>query len=112
MTSERILFVTGRFAEEPLRGVVGQLAAETGFVGDIAVTKISVAALLHTDWLAGQLQIDEPVDRVILPGWCQGDLAQLELQFGVPFELEPKCAGRSNRSFGPSSNGTPNCNSS
>ena len=90
MTSERILFVTGRFAEEPLRGVVGQLAAETGFVGDIAVTKISVAALLHTDWLAGQLQIDEPVDRVILPGWCQGDLAQLELQFGVPFELGPK----------------------
>ena len=90
MTSERILFVTGRFAEEPLRGVVGQLATETGFVGDVAVTKISVAALLHTDWLAGQLQIDEPVDRVILPGWCQGDLARLESQFGVPFELGPK----------------------
>ena len=90
MSGERILFVTGRFAEEPLRGVVSQLATETGFVGNVAVTKISVAALLHADWLAGQLQIDEPVDRVILPGWCQGDLSRLESQFGVPFELGPK----------------------
>lgn len=90
MSGERILFVTGRFAEEPLRRVVGQLASESGFAGEVAVTKISVAALLHTDWLAGQLQIDEPVDRVILPGWCQGDLARLESQFGVPFELGPK----------------------
>ena len=90
MSGERILFVTGRFAEESLRGVVNQLAAETGFAGRIAVTKISVAALLHADWLAGQLTIDEPVDRVILPGWCQGDLSRLESQFNVPFELWPK----------------------
>jgi dihydropteroate synthase-like protein len=90
MTGERILFVTGRFAEEPLRGVVGQLATQTGFVADIAVTKISVAALLHADWLVGQLQVDGAVDRVILPGWCQGDLSKLESQFGVPFELGPK----------------------
>ena len=90
MSGERILFVTGRFAEESLRGVVNQLAAETGFAGRIAVTKISVAALLHADWLAGQLTIYEPVDRVILPGWCQGDLSRLESQFNVPFELGPK----------------------
>ena len=90
MTAERILFVTGRFAEQPLREVVSGLATEVGFVPHVAVTKISVAALLHADWLAGQLQIDEPVDRVILPGWCQGDLSRLESQFGVPFELGPK----------------------
>lgn len=90
MTGERILFVTGRFAEEPLRRVVSQLAAESGFVGHVAVTKISVAALLHTDWLAGQLKIEAPVDRAIVPGWCQGDLSQLESQFGIPFELGPK----------------------
>lgn len=90
MTGERILFVTGRFAGEPLRGVVGQLARQTGFVADVAVTKISVAALLHADWLAGQLQINESFDRVILPGWCQGELTKLETQFGVPFERGPK----------------------
>jgi dihydropteroate synthase-like protein len=90
MTGERILFVTGRFAEEPLRGVVNQLATQTGFVADIAVTKISVAALLHADWLVGQLKVDDVFDRVILPGWCQGDIAKLESRFGVPFELGPK----------------------
>ena len=90
MTGERILFVTGRFAEEPLRNVVSRLAAEINFVAHVAVTKISVAALLHVDWLAGQLQIDQPIDRVILPGWCQGDLSKLQSQFGVPFELGPK----------------------
>jgi dihydropteroate synthase-like protein len=90
MTGERILFVTGRFAEESLRNVVNRLAAEIDFVAHVAVTKISVAALLHVDWLAGQLRIEEPVDRVILPGWCQGDPARLESQFGVPFELGPK----------------------
>lgn len=90
MSGERILFVTGRFAEEPLRKVVSRLASESGFAGEVAVTKISVAALLHTDWLAGQLQINEAFDRVILPGWCQGELSKLETQFGVPFELGPK----------------------
>ena len=90
MTGERILFVTGRFAEEPLRGVVDQLAVQTGFVADVAVTKISVAALLHVDWLAGQLKLDDAVDRVILPGWCQGELSKLESRFGVSFELGPK----------------------
>jgi len=90
MTGERILFVTGRFAEEPLRGVVDQLAVQTGFVADVAVMKISVAALLHADWLAGQLELDDAVDRVILPGWCQGELSKLESLFGVSFELGPK----------------------
>lgn len=90
MTGERILFVTGRFAEEPLRKVVSQLAKQTGFVADVAVTKISVAALLHADWLIGQLQVDDAFDRVVLPGWCQGELSKLESQFGVPFELGPK----------------------
>lgn len=90
MTGERILFVTGRFAEEPLRKVVDQLASENGFAGEVAVTKISVAALLHTDWLTGQLEINESFDRVILPGWCQGELTKLETQFGLPFELGPK----------------------
>ena len=90
MTGERILFVTGRFAEETLRTVVNRLATEMGFLAHVAVTKISVAALLHVDWLSGQLRIEEPVDRVILPGWCQGDPERLTSQFGVPFELGPK----------------------
>lgn len=90
MNGERILFVTGRFAEDSLRGVLQRLSSELDFVAQVAVTKISVAALLHCDWLSGQLRIEEQFDRVILPGWCQGDPARLESQFGVPFQLGPK----------------------
>lgn len=90
MTAERILFVTGRFAEQPLREVVGKLESEFGISGTVAVTKISVAALLHVDWLAGQLQIEEAFDRAILPGWCQGDPQRLQEQFDIPFEIGPK----------------------
>jgi dihydropteroate synthase-like protein len=87
---ERILFVTGRLAEEPLRRVVAELAAQTGFEGEIAVTGISVAALTHVEWLARKLEITGEFDRVILPGWCQGEVQRLAEQFGVPFERGPK----------------------
>jgi dihydropteroate synthase-like protein len=30
------------------------------------------------------------IDRVILPGWCEGDLAGIEQNAGVPVELGPK----------------------
>jgi len=90
MSGERILFVTGRLAEEPLRRVVAELAAQTGFEGEIAVTGISVAALTHVQWLARKLEITGEFDRVILPGWCQGELKQLVEHFGVPFERGPK----------------------
>ena len=36
MTGERILFVTGRFAEEPLRGIVDQLAVRRVLLGQRA----------------------------------------------------------------------------
>ncbi len=87
---ERILFVTGRLAEEPLRRVVSELATKTGFEGEVAVTGISVAALTHVEWLARKLEITGEFDRVILPGWCQGEVERLVEQFGVPFEKGPK----------------------
>ncbi len=90
MTTERILFVTGRLAEQSLRHVVADLNSEADVSPEIAVTGISVAALMHVDWLRQKLQIDQPFDRVVLPGWCQGDLGVLEQQFGMPFELGPK----------------------
>jgi len=90
MSGERILFVTGRLAEEPLRRVVAELAAQRGFKGEIAVTGISVAALTHVEWLARKLEITGEFDRVILPGWCQGEVKRLAEHFGVPFERGPK----------------------
>jgi len=85
-----ILFVTGRLAESSLRTVAADLSQRLGFRYEIAVPGIQVAALLHTDLLRRRLTVPDEVDRVILPGWCQGDITELEDRFGVPFERGPK----------------------
>ncbi|MCH2213077.1 MAG: DUF6513 domain-containing protein [Fuerstiella sp.] len=86
----KFIFVTGRLAEPGLREVVTRLSAELGFEYEIAVPGIQVAALLHTNLLRKRLTVSEDTDLVILPGWCQGELADLENDFGIPFERGPK----------------------
>lgn len=85
-----LLFVTGKLAEPALRRVVEPLAAAAGFTYEVAVLPITVAALIHIRWLQRKLVVPAHVSRVILPGWCQGDLSPLVQQWGVPFELGPK----------------------
>lgn len=94
---ERILFVTGRLAERQVREQVESLSRKLGFNASVHVVGISVAALLHAPWLLKKLEasgllhdINSRFDRVILPGWCQGDLRLLTQRFGVPFELGPR----------------------
>jgi dihydropteroate synthase-like protein len=88
--AQRILFVTGRLAEFSLRRVLDGLSRQAGFESEVAVLGISVAALMQTDWVRRKLQVPAGIDRIILPGWCQGDIRQLAAQWGVPFELGPK----------------------
>ncbi|MBL4885851.1 MAG: dihydropteroate synthase [Planctomycetaceae bacterium] len=87
---EYVLFVTGRLAEPALRRVVDLIVAEHGIRAEIEVLGISVAALMHVGWVTRKLTVPEGVSRVILPGWCQGDLKKLEEKYGVPFQLGPK----------------------
>src|SRR5689334_345964 len=89
MNPERILFVTGRLAEPALRRTVAGLGSE-GIEPVVAVLGISVAALMHAEWVRRKLTVPEDVARVILPGWCQGDVDALSRHFGKPFELGPK----------------------
>jgi dihydropteroate synthase len=87
----RYVFVTGRLAEFALRQVLDDLAPRAGFRAEIAVLPISVAALMTPQWAARHLEVPEGVDRVILPGYCRGDLAPLvEKAQGVPVELGPE----------------------
>ncbi len=90
MSRERLLFVTGRLAEPSLRDVLRPLAERVGFDYEIAVLGISVAALMHVDWLRRKLVVPTEMTRVILPGWCLGDLDALSAPFGVPCVRGPK----------------------
>lgn len=90
MPAERILFVTGRLAEVSLRELLATLAPKAGFEYDVAVLGISVAALMSVDFVARKLGAPQAVDRVLLPGWCGGDLDSLAQKFGTRFERGPK----------------------
>ncbi len=73
----RILFVTGKLAEPALRRLLAELAPKAGFDYVLAVLPITVAALAPTSWIARHLTLSEPIDRVVLPGLCPGDLEPL-----------------------------------
>jgi dihydropteroate synthase-like protein len=90
MSRERILFVTGRLAEHSLQTVLQPLSQKIGFDFEIAVLGISVAALMHVNWVRRKLVLPGQYTRAVLPGWCGGDLSMLNEQFGIPFELGPK----------------------
>jgi dihydropteroate synthase-like protein len=85
--SERLLFVTGKLAAPALRDTLGR--AELPFEYDVAVMKITVAALMTTDWIARFLEVPEAVTRIMIPGMCEGTVEVLSERFGIPAEKGP-----------------------
>jgi dihydropteroate synthase len=94
----RVLFVTGRLAEPALRRVLGEM--ERPFEADVAVMKITVAALMTTPWIARSLEVPAGTDLVLLPGLVEGDTAVLADKFGVRVEKGPKDLREIPRYFG------------
>lgn len=89
-TPPRILFVTGRLAEFALRRVLDELAPRAGFVAEVAVLPITVAALMTPKWAARHLEVADGIDRIILPGLLRGDLTPIhEKVRGTPVERGP-----------------------
>jgi dihydropteroate synthase-like protein len=85
--SERLLFVTGKLAAPALRDTLGR--AELPFDYDVAVMKITVAALMTTDWIARRLEVPDGATRIMIPGMCEGDIEVLSERFGIPAEKGP-----------------------
>lgn len=95
---EKILFVTGRLAEPALRKIL----AATSLPGqyEIAVMPISVAALMTTAWIGRHFALPPDhrryvplppgCDLILIPGYCEGDLAEIEQVCGAPVERGPK----------------------
>lgn len=90
MGPEHIHLVTGRLAEAALRRVVGPLAERQGFAWSIDVLPITVAALMTPAWVARHIRVPSSATRVLLPGYCEGDLAPLREQLTIPVERGPR----------------------
>ncbi len=88
--AEHIHFVTGRLAQQALEAVVPSLAADVGFAYSIDVLPITVAALMSPEWIAKHIEIPASANRVLIPGYCDGDLQALELAAGVPVAVGPR----------------------
>ena len=84
----RVLFVTGKLAEPALRRTLGEM--QPPFEAAVAVMKITVAALMTTEWIARSLEVAPGTDLVLLPGLCEGDTGPLAEKFGVRVEKGPK----------------------
>ena len=84
----RVVFVTGKLAEPALRRVLGE--AELPFAFEIATQRITVAALMTTDWLARHLQLPADTDLVLIPGLCEGATSVIEDALHVRVEKGPK----------------------
>src|SRR3954454_12183555 len=85
--AERYLFVTGKLAAPALRATLER--AKLPFAYDVAVMKITVAALMTTEWIARRLEVGPDVTRIMIPGLCQGDAAMVAERLGVPAEKGP-----------------------
>lgn len=90
--AENLLFLTGKLAEKSLKKVLDEVQSNpktTPFKYRIQQIGLSVAALMTPDLIARRLKEAGNADKIILPGLCQGDLMQLEAQYGVPVVRGP-----------------------
>lgn len=90
MPREHIHFVTGRLAEHALKSIVAPLAAQAGFAYTVDVLPITVAALMTPEWIARHWHVPADASRVILPGYCEGDLSPLAATTAAKIERGPR----------------------
>lgn len=84
----KVLFVTGKLAEPALRRTLTEM--KPSFEWDIAVLKITVAALMTTPWISKFLKVPQDTDLILLPGLVEGETALLSNQFGIDTAKGPK----------------------
>jgi dihydropteroate synthase-like protein len=96
--ADRYLFVTGKLAAPALRGTLER--AGLPFEYEVAVMKITVAALMTTSWIAKRLEVPEGVTRIMIPGLCQGDVGEIGERFDLPAEKGPADLKRLPAHFG------------
>lgn len=84
----RVLFVTGKLAEPALRRTLAETTLPFGY--EVAVLRITVAALMTTEWIARFLEPPPGIDLILIPGLCEGDPAAIERRTGISARKGPK----------------------
>ena len=94
---EKILFLTGRLAEPALRRTLADISLPCPY--EVVVMPISIAALMTTTWIAHLFTLPEnhprhrrlppDCDLMLIPGHCQGDLAEIEQVCEIKVEKGP-----------------------
>ena len=90
---DNLLFVTGKLAEKSLHKVLQEVQSNPKtpvFKYRVEQIGVSVAALMTPDLIARRLKSTGEANKMILPGLCQGDLSQLQRQYGIPVERGPE----------------------
>ena len=98
---EHILFLTGRLAQPSLERVLASIDSPP-FTWEVRELGLQVAALMTADMICRRLPLPlmagiginfpapRPVDRLIVPGRCRGDLGALAAHFGIPVQRGPE----------------------
>lgn len=84
---EKLLFLTGRLAEQRLNNILQTMQPD--FAYEVENIGVSVAALMTADMIKRRLSMVDRADRVIVPGLCRGDLVSVSQHFKVPFVHGP-----------------------
>lgn len=87
--TEHILFLTGKLAEKSLCRVLDGMQP-TEFSYDVRRLGLNVAALMTTDMIRRRLGETDDADRILVPGYCRGDIDALSQHLGVPVARGPK----------------------
>ncbi|MBZ0168493.1 Pterin binding enzyme [Candidatus Methylomirabilis lanthanidiphila] len=83
----KILFITGKLAERALKETLAGMEADIEH--EVAVLKISVAALMTTPFILHALR-SPGCDLLMIPGLCRVEPHELEQALGVKVEKGPK----------------------
>lgn len=87
-SKDKLLFLTGRLAENRLKTTIESVGLKDGR-WQIANIGIKVAALMTEAIVKNRLKGPLDATRVIVPGRSRMDLDALKMHYGVPFERGP-----------------------
>ena len=90
MSQEHIHFVTGRLASHALKALLPDLAGQAGFAYSLDVLPITVAALMTPEWVAKRIAVPPTATMILIPGYCEGELAPLENTVKLPVKRGPR----------------------